>query len=202
VDDIIGSLSSREIDILREVGNVGAGHAATALSRLLNRRILMTVPRAFVIPLREAPDLVGGAETLVVGIYLSVTGDAPGHMLFFAPLESAMALVEVLMGPQEDITEMARSALEEVGNILTSSYLTALSDFTGLLVVPTPPLIAVDMLGAILSTVLVEVGKASDYVLVVETEFQDAGRALSGYMVFIPEGIALTTILRSLGERQ
>ena len=158
-EDII-DLSPVQLDVLREIGNVGAGNSATALSQLINRRIDMNVPKVSVVPLDEVPDLVGGPETIVVGVFLRVYGKAPSNILFLMPKDSAFYLVDALMGKESGETThldmMAESALMEIGNILAGAYLNALYSFTNLSLIPSIPALAMDMAGAILNVVLVQ----------------------------------------------
>ena len=169
-EDII-DLSPVQLDVLREIGNVGAGNSATALSQLINRRIDMNVPKVSVVPLDEVPDLVGGPETIVVGVFLRVYGKAPSNILFLMPKDSAFYLVDALMGKESGETThldmMAESALMEIGNILAGAYLNALYSFTNLSLIPSIPALAMDMAGAILNVVLVQLGQMGDHAMVI-----------------------------------
>ena len=119
-------ISKFQLDALREIGNIGSGHAATALSTLLQRRIDMSVPKVWAIPFEQLSDIVGQLDTPQVTIYVRVEGEAPGKAVFFFPLESAEIVVQALFGSNEPrdlyTDEMAQSALKEVGNILVSSF--------------------------------------------------------------------------------
>ena len=121
------NLTPNQLDALREIGNVGAGNAATALSQVLNKKIDMNVPKVSLIPIEEVPDLVGGPDSLIVAIFLRVYGKAPGNILFLMPKKNAFFLVDDLMGRPHGTTQtldaMDESALKEIGNILTGSYL-------------------------------------------------------------------------------
>lgn len=195
-------LSEKELDALREVGNIGAGNAATSLSQILGNKIDMTVPRARVLEFDEVPELLGGQENVVVGVYLRVFGDIQGNIMFLLPTDSAERLIEMLMGGMDEdglAGEVAQSAIMEVGNILTSSYLNALSSFSGLTVVPSTPSLAYDMAGAILSTILIELSEVSDYALLIETEFIGDGKTIDGNFFMLPDLDSLHILLKSIG---
>ena len=138
-EDVL-KLSAMQLDALREIGNVGAGNSATALSQIINRKIDMNVPKVAILPLGDVPDVVGGADAMVVGVFLRVYGKAPGSVLFLLPKDSAFYLVDTLMGKERGVTKtldfMDESALMEIGNILAGAYLNALSHFTKLTLLP------------------------------------------------------------------
>ncbi|MDG0793565.1 chemotaxis protein CheC [Cohnella ginsengisoli] len=192
-----------KMDVLREVGNIGAGHAATALSRLLDKPIDMAVPKVSFIPFEDIADRVGGAEEVVVAIFLRVEGEAPGNMFFLMSQNQARALLQGLLsfelsdGPQ--YTEMELSALSEIGNILAGSYLSSLADLTGLPLSPTVPAIAVDMAGAILSYGLVQFGTMGDEALLIDTTFLEDDRRAEGHFFFIPDPESFERLFRALG---
>lgn len=199
----IEDLKELQLDALKEVGNIGAGNAATSLSKLVNKKIDMTVPHAAVHSLNEVPDIVGGAEALVVGVYLTVEGDAPGHIMFIIPLKSAHALVEMIMGLEpgsvKKLNEMEWSAIAEIGNILSASYLTALGSMSGLRLMPSPPSTTADMAGAILSVILIELSKVGDVALVIETVFVNRPDEITGYFFLIPDPGSLEILLKAIG---
>lgn len=197
------NLSSLQLDALREVGNIGAGNAANALSLMLNKKVDITVPQVKVVPLEEVPDTLGGPENIVVGILLRVEGPAPGSVMFLLPQNQAFELVDMLMmrekGSTQAFAEMEQSALKEIGNILTGSYLNALSYFTKLTLQPSVPAVARDMLGSILSIVLAEIGQFSDYALLIETEFLDGEDGITSQFFLVPEPDSLPILFQALG---
>lgn len=199
------SLTALQLDALREIGNVGAGNAATALSQILNRKIEMTVPQVSILPLGDVPDVVGGPDALVAGVYLRVFGPAPGSILFLLPKESAFYLVDMLMnrshGTTGVLSALDESALMEIGNILASAYLNALSFFTKLTLLPSIPALSIDMAGALLSIVLIQLGQVGDYALVIETEFTTATEGVKGHFFLIPDPGSLGTILTAIGVK-
>ncbi len=196
-------LSGNQLDALREIGNIGAGNSATALSQLINRRIEMNVPNVTIVPLEEVPELVGGPETVVVGVFLRVYGKAPSNILFLMPQDSAFYLVDTLMGKQRGETKsldfMDQSALMEIGNILSGAYLNALFNFTQLALLPSIPALAMDMAGAILNVVLVQLGQMGDHALVIETKFISEDDGINGHFFLVPDPGSLETILSAVG---
>lgn len=208
MEEDIRKLTSLQLDALREVGNVGAGNSATALSQILNRKIDMTVPEVSILPLGEVPDVVGGPDIMVAGVYLRVFGPAPSSILFLLPRESAFSLVDMLMGRDRGQTHtldsMDESALLEIGNILAGAYLNALSHFTKFTLLPSIPALAMDMAGAILSVILIQLGQMGDHALVIETEFTTDGDdgGVKGHFFLIPDPGSLGTILAAIGVKE
>lgn len=199
----IDDLDNIQLDVLKEVGNIGAGNAVTALAKLLNRKINMDVPRTRVLEFKEISDTLGGAELPVVGILLKVSGDLTGKIMFILKKEAASMLVSMLMGGQPDetreFTEIDISALKEIGNILAGSYLSALSSLTNLKIMPSVPELAIDMAGAILSVPAIEFGKVGDTVLYIETEFSDGNNKVVGDFYLVPDYDTYDVLLKALG---
>ena len=200
------NLSSIQLDALKEIGNVGAGNSATALSQLINRRIDMTVPQIAIMPLGDVPDVVGGPDAMVAGVFLRVYGPAPSSILFLLPRDSAFSLVDMLMGREQGYTtalnSMDESALMEIGNILAGAYLNALPHFTKLTLLPSIPSLAMDMAGAILSVILIQLGEMGDHALVIETEFTTENDGVKGHFFLIPDPGSLSTILAAIGVKE
>lgn len=191
-----------QFDVLREIGNIGAGHAATALSKLMQKDIDMKVPQVSIIPFDQVADCVGGAETVVVTVFLRVEGDSPGNMFFILDMDSAKHLLHQITGIEKDVyewEELEVSALHEIGNILTGSYLSSLADFTQLNLQPSVPALAVDMAGAILSYGLIELGQAGDVALTIDTAFFEGNEKVKGNFFLIPDPDSLPILFRALG---
>lgn len=192
-----------KMDVLREVGNIGAGNAATALSRLLDKKVDMMVPTVSILPFEQIADKVGGSEAVVVAVFLRVEGDVPGNMFFIMSLEQAKHLLNLLLGIEmtegKAYTEMEMSTLCEIGNILAGSYLTSLADLTGLNLQPTVPAVAVDMAGAILSHGLLQFGVMGDDALLIDTTFLEGDRKAEGHFFFIPDPESFAQLFRALG---
>ncbi|MDQ0214279.1 chemotaxis protein CheC [Oikeobacillus pervagus] len=203
------NIKTIHLDILKEIGNIGAGHAATALSSLLNRKIDMKVPDVRVASFDEMIDLAGGAEYVAVSVFLRIDGDAKGSMFFVLPLEQATYFVQKITGDDAfsfttpPCSELGLSAMQEVGNILSGSYLSALSDFTGLNLYPSVPELSVDMVGAMISFGLIEISQLSDFVIVIDTALKEmdvsANEAIKGHFFLLPDPEAFQIIFRSLG---
>ncbi|WP_268999062.1 chemotaxis protein CheC [Paenibacillus athensensis] len=191
------------MDVLKEVGNIGAGHAATALSTLLDKPIDMLVPKVRMMPFEEICESVGGAETVVLAIFLRVEGDAPGNMFFILHLESAKNMLHNLVGLEiahdEAYSELELSALNEIGNILAGSYLSSLADFTRLNMSPTVPSLAIDMAGAILSFGLLQFGEMGDQALLIDTKFLEGENEVQGHFFLIPDPESFGKIFTALG---
>lgn len=191
------------MDVLKEVGNIGAGHAATALSRLLNKPVDMLVPTVRMVPFEEISNSVGGSEQVVIAIYLRVEGEAPGNIFFILSQESAKKMLINLVGievkNEDSYSEMEFSALNEIGNILAGSYLTSLADFTNLYMVPTVPSLAIDMAGAILSYGLMQYGEMGDHALFIDTKFLDGVDEIEGHFFLIPDPESFQKIFSALG---
>ena len=199
------SMDEIEFDVLTEIGNIGAGNATTALSQLINARIDMRVPKVELLTFAELAEVIGGAETLVAGILLSLEGDIQGSMLFILESNAARLLVQQLMGCKDDsteqFTEMETSALQEIGNIISGAYLSAISSLTNMLITASVPSLAFDMAGAILSVPAIEFGKLGDKALLIESQFKDMDVDISGYFILIPTLDSYSKILKSLGLR-
>jgi chemotaxis protein CheC len=192
-----------KMDVLKEVGNIGAGNAATALSQLLNKPIDMAVPKVQLLNFEEITDKVGGAEELVYAVFLRVEGEAPGNLFFILTPEAAMNLLNRIAGieisPDQELGEMELSALSEIGNILAGSYLSSLADFTSLSMFPTVPALAMDMAGAILGYGLLQFGQMGDDALLIDTTFLEGQNEIEGQFFLIPDPESFPKIFKSLG---
>jgi chemotaxis protein CheC len=191
------------MDVLKEMGNIGAGHAATALSRLLDKPVDMLVPTVRMVPFEEISNSVGGSEQVVIAIFLRVEGETPGNIFFILSQESAKKILRNLVGidveNEDSYSEMELSALNEIGNILAGSYLTSLADFTNLYMVPTVPSLAIDMAGAILSYGLLQYGEMGDHALFIDTKFLDGTDEIEGHFFLIPDPESFQKIFSALG---
>ncbi|MBQ1689575.1 MAG: chemotaxis protein CheC [Lachnospiraceae bacterium] len=200
----LNELDNMHYDILREVGNIGAGNATTALSQLINTKIDMTVPKVELLDFTALADVVGSAEKIVVGILLNLSGDVDGMMMFMMEFSSAKNIVNQLMGKAEKdlaaFTELELSALKEIGNIIAGAYLSALSSLTNLNIVESVPYMSIDMAGAILSVPAIAFGELGDKALLIESEFnQTEEESVNGFFILIPTEKSYETILSSLG---
>lgn len=202
-------ITSLHLDVFKEIGNIGAAHAATALSDLLGKKIDMRVPKVEMVSFSEMMELAGGSETVVVGIFLRIEGDAEGSMFFILPIGQANRFIQRLIRDDTfdfhnpPVSELGLSAMQEMGNILSGSYLSALSDFTGLKIYPTVPGLSVDMFGAIISIGLIELSQVSDTVIVINTsifeEEYTEEEAVRGHFFLLPDPDSFESIFKALG---
>ena len=199
-------LEDSQFDVLKEIGNIGAGNATTALATMLNIKVDMSVPNVALLPFDNISSFIGSEEQTVVGILLEIQGDIDGMMMFLFDMKSAHHLVNSLMmrdvhqdeNGMADFSEMEMSALNEIGNIVSGSYLSALSGLTGMKMVSSVPALSIDMLGALLSVPAIEFGKYGDKLLMIQSEFGEDD-FVTGYFLLIPELESYDKILTSLG---
>lgn len=201
----VHKLSRIQLDALKEIGNIGAGNAATSMARLMQKRIDMDVPSVDIVTFDEMIDIIGGSEQLIVSMYFKITGEAPGIVYFIFTLEEAETLIGQMftedrrLFKSDHIDELAISALQESGNILTSAYLSALADFIKLSMQPSIPYLSVDMAGAVLTAGLTELLHISDYAIVINTAIGDANIGLNGHFFYLPNPETLPKIFFALG---
>ena len=198
----LDELNALHFDVLKEIANIGAGNATTALSKMLNAKVDMKVPCIQFMEFKELAEGIGGAENLVVGILLTLDIGIDGMMMFVLERDSAEQIVNLLMGKSgklDEFTEMDLSALQEIGNIIAGSYLSAISAFTNMTISASVPYLSIDMAGAILSVPAIEFSKISDKALLIETEFGDKDTIINGYFILIPTLEAFATIFSALG---
>jgi len=198
---MIKKIDDNMLDVLKELANIGMGNAVTSLSQMLGEeKINMDVPIATLIPLQDVPDFLGGGEVAVAGVYIEATGDVNLTVLFVLSLDSASNLITSLIpGTEGELDEMGVSVLIEVGNILTASYLNAVSMMTDLQLLPSPPQIAVDMSGAIISTVMAEAHLIDDEVVLLQTTLNTMESRIGGNILILPDYGALEKIFALLG---
>ncbi len=198
----LDEVNSKYLDVLKEIGNIGAGNATTAIANMLNLRIDMQVPEVAFLPVEQLGSAIGSEEDVIVGILLGVNQDIDGTMMFLMDMPSAHHLVNRLMMRSDDYAEpfddMDLSAIKEIGNIIAGSYLSALSGLTNLTIAPTVPFVAVDMAAAILSVPAVQFGIFGDNALMIQTQFSDE-LGINGYFILMPEEESYGKILVSLG---
>ncbi|MCR5802050.1 MAG: chemotaxis protein CheC [Lachnospiraceae bacterium] len=202
-DLTLQDVTSNYFDVLKEIGNIGAGNAMTALSQMLGCKIDMRVPQVELLDFSEVGAIMGGEEQIMVGVFLGVEGDITGSMLFLVEQSSAKHLInKVMMGMADmsnaEFNEMELSAMKEIGNIITGAYLNSLSMLTNLMIYPTPPSLTVDMAGAILSVPAVEFGIYGDQILLIQSQFFDEIE-IDGYFILVPDIESYAKILSALG---
>jgi len=198
----VKALNEIQTGLLKEMGNIGAGNAATALSKILGAKIEITVPNVWMIPVERMNEPLGQVEELTVALFLKASGGAPGKAVFLLDVPSAERIAAALLGTQPPLelfsNEMAQSALQEVGNIIVSSFLIALTHFSGIPLQSSVPAIGIDMLGAILDGILLDSEDVGDSVLIIDTAFSGSQK-IEGKFLFIPDEGSLEKLLGVFG---
>ncbi len=209
MSDTKNPMDPQELDIFREIGNIGAGNAATSLSAILGRKVEMSVPEVRIVPFHEVSELLGMPETPVVGGMVDLEGgDLSGQIMLIMGLEEAYNLASAVckIKPEAhtghsvfDFSDFHMSALNEVTNILVGSYLSAVSSLTGLSIIPSVPSLNADMAGAMLSIIAIKYGETGDYALFFKTEFTDIQDRISCSFFLLPDRDSHRKLLLSLG---
>jgi chemotaxis protein CheC len=200
----VRDLKESQLDAMREVANIGAGHAATALSEMTNRKIMITVPQVYIRPLEEACDLIGPPGDVIAAVLMHMMGDLTGRAMVLFPERSAYTLCDFLfrrsLGATTALGAMEQSSLKEAGNILASAYMNALSDFMGMMLVPSVPSLVIDLSGAVLTTAQLNFGHNRDYAFCVETAFRLEGtkEMLGGHFLLLPDVSSLRSIFDAM----
>lgn len=200
--DDVRDLQALQLDALREVANIGAGHAATALSQMIGETIMISVPKISVARLEEVPPHITTPDEPVAAVLMHMLGDLTGRTLLVFPRRTAMRLAELLLHRREseDFSDMQQSAIKEAGNILSSAYMNALSDFMGMMLIPSPPALAIDMSDAVLTTTYLQFGGDKDFVFCVESDFvlNQSDEKLRGFFLLLPDTASLGAILKAI----
>lgn len=194
-------MTTEYYDVLKELGNIGAGNATTALAQMLQAKVDMKVPQVRLLDFKDVGAAMGGEEQMVVGIYLAVEGDITGSIMFVLEQHAGRDLVSRLMGmptSEGEFSEMELSAMKEIGNIITGSYLNSIATMTNLKILPSVPDISIDMLNAILSVPATEFGIIGDQILLIQTVFTD-DVDLNGYFILMPDLESYSKMLSALG---
>ena len=196
-------LNLLELDTIREIGSIGTGNAATALSAMLNREVDITFPDVRIRGYNEAIDWIGGPENITAGVLVRLDGELCGIMLSVQQLDFVNLILRYMVGETveryEDLTELDRSALVEVGNIIISTFINALSGLADITVKMTVPAFAVDMQGAILTVPMAEYGGQSDYILTIGTDFICDQQKAPCRLLLSPDMRSLNFLLKKLG---
>lgn len=201
--DDVRDLKELQLDALKEVANIGGGHAATALSQMTNRRVMISVPRINIVRLEEVPGLIGSPDEVVAAVLMHMLGDLTGRTLLLFPEPVSMRLCDMLLrrplGSTTALATLEQSALKEAGNILSGAYMNALSEFMQMLLLPSVPSLVVDLSAAVLTTTYLNFGHDRDFVFCVETEFRiDAEDTLRGYFLLLPDLVSLRAIFDAI----
>lgn len=196
----------KHFDVLRELSNIGSGNAATALASLMDSKVNLGIPNVCFIEFPQIADQLGGAEKIYASDLVNLGGDINGMMMFMMDIKAASTLITAVMKKERDpedmnFDEMEMSFIKEIGNILSSSYLSSLATMTNLKIVPSIPYVAVDMAGAILSVPAIEFGKIGDQALFIESclSGEKPADVITGYFILVPELESFDIILKALG---
>lgn len=196
-------LNERELDSLREMSNIGAGNAVTALHQMTNKVIMLEVPQVTLLPFNEVVKRLGGPEEEVVGLFLRIFGDARGNMLIAMSKKSAEQLIDILFtGQVSAFGEMQISALKEVANILTSTYLNAMGGVLKKIFIPSIPSFSIDMAQAIVDLLLIEIAEVSNEALVIETFFKSRDNSFYGHFFLLPDPASIQVIMDAISHEE
>jgi chemotaxis protein CheC len=198
-------LNDAQIDVLREIGNIGAGNAATALATILDEWVEISVPVVRITDFDTATNALGGAESMTVGVLVNFYGEANGMIMFLMKMEDAKKILGILLRgfeeeeSTEEITEIKLSAIKEIGNILGSSYISSIATLTGLEINLSIPYVAIDMAGALLSVLIIEFGSVGDKIMFIEEVFSGKENNLKSNVIMFAEIETLKLIMERLG---
>ena len=198
-------LTSMHFDVLRELGNIGSGNAVTSLAKMLDKKVDMSVPLVQFLNFSDLAGAIGGPENYVAGVLVMLSGGLNSIMMFLLEQKGAKVLINELFSNISNkdadlpLEEIELSALKELGNILTNSYLNSLSVMLNLDIKPSVPSLAIDMAGAILSVPAIEFSKVSDKVLFIDTIFKTTDTDVDGYFILVPEFDSFKIIMSNLG---
>jgi chemotaxis protein CheC len=199
----VDSLQDMHLDVLKEIGNIGSGNAASALSEMLSQSVDIEVPSVKQLEFADAVAYLGGPENIVIGMLVSLEGDISGMMLYVLQKEFASQMTSAVLGSQLDdlynMDEMQNSFIREVGNILSASYINAISSLTGLYINITVPDLTIDMVGAILSVPAIAFAHIGNKALFIDDSFIFAGHKVKSNMILVPEMSSLETLFTRLG---
>ncbi len=197
--------SNDQLEVFREIGNIGAGNATTALASLLDKKMTMSVPEVKILPFNEITNILNGPENIVAGVMIDMSGDLQGYILLVLDARDAQKMIAILTEAdpeamsEADLEALDLTDLTEIANILVGAYLSAISAMTGLTIIPSVPELTIDMAAAIMSVPAIEYGKIGDSVLFLGTQFTDEKQKLHGHFFLIPDFTSYKILLNSLG---
>ena len=198
-----GDMNLLELDVMKEISSIGTSQAATALSKLLQKEIRISIPSVSILGYEETVERLGSIEELVAATLVRMKRDVNGLMLFIFKMDLANAVLEKLIGKTyesfEEMDEMDYSAMEEVGNIIICSYVNAFAQLAGVEIDLSVPSSTVNMLGGIITVPMAEYGYDTDKLMYINAEFIMDGRVLSDGLLMIPDIESLNHILEKLG---
>lgn len=201
-------LSHMQKDVLREIGNIGAGNATASMSQLINKQIKMEVPSVKVVTINEMMDIIGGPERLIVAIFFRFDGEVTGTVYFILTIEEAEYLIRKMTNnnvtkimEDGETDPMAVSVLQEIANILNGSYLSAMADFTNLRMTTSIPYLSIDMAAATIVTGLVELSRSTDYAIIIDTQIKgnEESDSTRGHFLLLPDPESIPKLFTALG---
>jgi chemotaxis protein CheC len=191
------------IDVLREIANIGSGNAASSLSRMIGHSVNIAIPDIGIMGFDAAYEALGGPETVMVGTLLFLSGGISGMMMFLLPIDVVCDLVNMLMftdiKSHDEIDEMGYSVINEVSNIMSASFVTAIADMTEMMIDISPPEATLDMLGSIMSVPSSFFAEISDSIMLMKNELEIAGKKTSANVLLLPDMPSLGKLMSSLG---
>ena len=199
-------INESQRDALQEMANIGAGHASTALSQMIQKNIQMGIPKTELIPLEKVSSNIE-SEKVVVGIYLKISNEIPSYVMLLIPRESAFSLLNMLLpgsnaSSNDILSEMDESALSEVGNVMICAFFDGLSELFGISIVPGPPHVAYDIPEAVLDYILIQIGQVANQVLFFNVELKEEEKeSFKIEMFLMPEPQSIDIILEKLGMK-
>lgn len=197
--DNLDKISEKHLDILREIENIGAGNATTALAVMLNRRVNMNIPEANLVDFQELEQSFGQEDDLVVGVVRKFDGDIHGMIMFVLKKADAQVLVHLLIGEDaNEFSDMGKSVLLEVGNIISGAYLSSVATLTNFMIVPSMPSMAIDMAGAIFSVPAIEFGKIGDKAIMIKSQFMEEENVVNGCFIMMPDLESYRLLMKKL----
>lgn len=199
-------LTTLQKDALQEIANIGAGHASTALSQMINKNIQMGIPQVDIIPLTDIKQHVKD-ETVVVGIFLKISEEIPSYVLVVIPRESAFFLTDLLLGKTHDpnkevLSELDKSALSEVSNVMICAFFDSISELLGMTIIPGPPHLAYDIPTAVIDYILIQIGEVANEILVFNVDLKEESKeSFKIDMYLMPEPQSIDILLEKIGMK-
>lgn len=181
-------LSAFELDQLKEAVNIGASHASTALSQMINKKTIISIPEVYISAVNETMKYVENGEKFATSVIVKILGEATGLVFFLFPENNGVKLARLVSGVDDKgelLTDIDRSALQEVGNILSGACLTALSKFLGISLLHSVSEIITDLLISIINSLMVEVRKTSEFTLIFKVDMKINEENIQTQMFFL-----------------
>lgn len=199
----LDQLNEVHIDVLKEIGNIGSGNAATALASILGDTVAMDIPKVNIVDVNQAVAALGGPENITIGVLSKLGGEIEGLMMFLIPNEYGPIILKGIGCPCDakcdELSEMERSAISEIGNILISSYVNSIATLTKLNIKTSVPALCVDMVGALMSVPAIEMAAVSDHIIFIQDNFLSDAQSITANMLLVPNIKSLEKIMQRLG---